>query len=358
MNAVQTLGVQPRAGARNHANKPDEYDGNRANYETFRRTLELYAVGITGDRDKIITAISFLTKGDADAWAQNFMQIETANVYGGTMTWAAFLRRLDEKFLDPRVAEIARDDLNRLRQNNHEAGSFFLRFDELRVKAGYTSPEHHDGLLVDTLRRNMNPRLVLATTLAHRAEQQSIKASLNALHRIGQIDGLALDQGIALADAPISYEQFRALAIASDPELRRHGDSYISQLHRRAPAAHAPTPVVQHVHAPTVQYQAPAGPPPGAAGQGAARFQQSSAGPRREPDVVPMDIDRQRSRNLGLCYRCKQPGHLARDCKAHLLKEVVRAIILEEFGDRRAIEAGPSASPTPEATIEDFTSPQ
>ena len=75
------------AGARNSGAKPEPYDGKRETYETFRRTLELFVRNITLDRERIWTALTFMTKGDADVWAQTFTAQHRRAVDDGDYTW-------------------------------------------------------------------------------------------------------------------------------------------------------------------------------------------------------------------------------------------------------------------------------
>ena len=184
------------AGARNSGAKPEPYDGKRETYETFRRTLELFVRNITLDRERIWTALTFMTKGDADVWAQTFTAQHRQAVDDGDYTWPMFLATLDKKFLDPRVAERARDALFRLNQGTDDADSFFLRFDKLRVK-GQLDQAAHDVILVEHLKKNLNSALVLAVMTALGARKQAVLDVARMMHAIGQIDALTFAQAQA-----------------------------------------------------------------------------------------------------------------------------------------------------------------
>ena len=85
------------------------------------------------------------------------------------------------------------------------------------------------------------------------------------------------------------------------------------------------------------------------------------APPTREPDVIPMEIDRHRARGTQTCYRCRKPGHFARDCKERDFREVVRGLTpadLDEIARQRgALLATEEKAPAEEAE-EDFVRPQ
>ena len=83
---------------------------------------------------------------------QTFTARHRRAVDDGDYTWPMFLATLDKKFLDPRVAERARDALFRLNQGTDDADSFFLRFDKLRVK-GQLDQAAHDVILVEHLKK-------------------------------------------------------------------------------------------------------------------------------------------------------------------------------------------------------------
>ncbi|KZV80768.1 hypothetical protein EXIGLDRAFT_780590 [Exidia glandulosa HHB12029] len=114
--------------------------------------------------------LPFLTLGDADAWAQNFMQDHAGRIDYDDFPWEEFLTVLDKKFLDPRTAEYMREQLFRMMQGRQDADSFFLKFDELRVKGGLTSAMYHNKILVEHLKKHMNPQLVIAIQTAHKAQ--------------------------------------------------------------------------------------------------------------------------------------------------------------------------------------------
>ena len=57
-----------------------------------------------------------------------------------------------------------------------------------------------------------------------------------------------------------------------------------------------------------------------------------------------MDVDRHRARAFGLCYRCKKPGHIARDCKETDLREVIRGLTIDDLYEISKIVAGRSTA--------------
>ncbi|EJD41695.1 hypothetical protein AURDEDRAFT_169121, partial [Auricularia subglabra TFB-10046 SS5] len=62
---VDVFAAKASSGAKNYVAAPDAFDGSRAHYETFRRSIELYVKAIPTDANKILAALSFLTQGDA-----------------------------------------------------------------------------------------------------------------------------------------------------------------------------------------------------------------------------------------------------------------------------------------------------
>ena len=74
-------------------------------------------------------------------------------------------------------------------------------------------------------------------------------------------------------------------------------------------------------------------------------------------------------RAFGLCYRCKKPGHIARDCRSRELKHVVRGLSDDQFAElveirrvasqsRASTSAVESSTSAPPATEQGFVSPQ
>ena len=350
--SLKTAIVEGLAGARsatapkNYVQAPEAYDGSRAGYETFRRNLELYVQAIPKDRDRILAALGFLTKDDADAWARNWTHDH--DVRTTTTTWEEFLHELDEKFLDPRIAEYAREKIAHLRQGRDAADVFFLKFDELRAKAGFIVPEYHDVILVDYLRRALRSALVLAvmqTHEQHRATRNAIAETLIASSALTEDQAKKVRENVAAqALKNITYKEFRAYALDQDPVIRRHGDA------DHAPAPSRPAPRVfssAPTYTPPPPPAAPAvAPTTSATFAGHAQRAPAPAAPAaqvpRDPD--PMDVDRHRARAFGLCYRCKKPGHIARDCKETDLREVIRGLTIDDLYEISKIVAGRSTA--------------
>lgn len=321
-----TKAIAPR---KNYAHAPDAYDGSRAGYETFRRNAVLYADGIPAEADKITAILSFCTKGDADAWAQNYTNEYHDSVKNGTVTWAEFLEALDKKFLDPRVAEYAREQLFKLTQGKTEADIFFLKFDELRNK-GQLTAEHHDVILVEHLKKHMNPRLVLSVQQAHEANRKSRLSVLDLLLATKAISTDKADAPRKQLEKSITYDEFRTLAIEQDPVIRRFGgdhSGYTPKVYTE-PRRYAP---VNSVTTTYTQTTAPAPTPT-----------VSTTTPAKEPDVIPMDVDRQQHRDQRKCYRCQKTGHIARFCKERDMREVIRGLTEADINEIIRMRETPS----------------
>lgn len=353
-DAIVTL-TAVRAGAKNHAQAPEHYDGQRATYETFRRGLDLYVKAIPRDTEKIWTAITFLTKGDADAWAQNFVQDHTTSIEDGSLHWDEFLSALDKKFLDPRVAEHAREALFRLTQGRQEADNFFLKFDELRVKGGLVNAEHHDKLVVEYLKKAMSPALVLAVGTAFEAQKRTSLDLAGMLLRNGVLKPAQYAIELVRIDKDISYKTFRDLAIEHDPAVRRHGQVPTAGYPRVHHAEPRRAPTVTSYTSTTSSSTSTTPPAPQYSAVPAAA---AAPTPRpRDPDA--MEIDRSRMRASQICYRCRKPGHIARDCKENDMREVIRGLTDMDLREIASIVRDRESTPLRiEGPSQDFPDPQ
>ncbi|EJD42267.1 hypothetical protein AURDEDRAFT_168577, partial [Auricularia subglabra TFB-10046 SS5] len=275
---VDVFAAKASSGAKNYVAAPDAFDGSRAHYETFRRSIELYVKAIPTDANKILAALSFLTQGDADAWAQNWVQAHDLDKK--PETWARFLKDLDEKFLDPRIAENAHESLAKLTQGRDPADSFFLKFDELRTKAGFVVPEHHDIVLVDYLRRNMHRSTVLAVMSSYESKRALTDGVTDAYHEAGVIDKKQYDKLVAERSAGILYKEFRALALNQDPIIRLYGEA--------GPTGHAATALLRRE--PNGQFIPRAAPPAGMRYDMTGQFMRPVPPPQFYPAPAPAPV--------------------------------------------------------------------
>ena len=95
------------------------FNGDLGIYHAWKRSLHLYMAFNTSkfpdDETKVACALTYMTSGSANNWAQAFYESALDPVVGTLTlgTWADFLTKLDETFNDPNAQRKAMDSLLR-----------------------------------------------------------------------------------------------------------------------------------------------------------------------------------------------------------------------------------------------------
>lgn len=240
---------------------PADFTG--PNVEGFLLKTALYVEGnpskFPTEKSCVIFTLS-LMEGKAAIWAENFVE-EVMSVephdYGTTEDLA---RRLREAFGNPNRKQTALVELSQLKQGCMSAAEFFFQFDIARRRAGHGGTTS-DPYLIELLERNLNERLV---------------------------------NKIMEQDCPDTYVAWKTKAQKLDALWHRR--QAIKADHRKG-TTHVQQKSQQQTHqAPT---QTPAA-------------QRDSTGVTFGGAGQAMDLDKTKA--LGLCFKCGQRGHIGRFC--------------------------------------------
>jgi hypothetical protein len=213
----------------NFVSTPEVFDGNRENYEQFRRSISLYILGhpsIRSQKDKILAVLSFLTKGDADIFASNWMEENEDELTDNTYAFDDFMDELDAMFKDGQVAERAKDELIRMKQGKMKAEEFFLKFHQTRTRANMNSAVF-DEMLVEILNKAIHPELASLVLSAHETAVNAQKETLKIVRKVllASNEGETISHHDLIEEAEIeenlTYENYRKLALKLDPQIRR-----------------------------------------------------------------------------------------------------------------------------------------
>lgn len=269
---VPAAPAHPTIG-RGLAAKPDTFNGDKAKYKAWWRSVNLYLNdpfnGIIDEGHKINTVISLIRGPDVDTWVENYYN---DNYNEGTgkwnSTWAALITELKSRFVDANAEKLAQMKLENLQQGKDTAEDFFQQFEGLIKKAGYDKKQTY---LITLLERNVHASII------------------DTIYR-----------GTAL---PADYDAWKDSIIKIDNLWRRR---QYNRQQRPTPAVQHPKPAaptqqqnfVPRQNAPAQYYAPPAQTAP-------APTQAPAYQPRRDGTGVtyagggqPMDLDRK-------CFKCR-----------------------------------------------------
>jgi hypothetical protein len=213
----------------------------------------------TNDKKKITFVLSFMAKGVAGQWADNWLtkKYDQRDMEIPEPDFEDLLNDLDEAFKNNHEQKEAQQALETLKQGSLSAEEFFQSFENLRFLAGYQ--HDHDGYLINLLERNFDRYTVKNISIQ--------------------------------ADPPTKYQDWKRVATRVH-NLKRRFDGI--------PSTEAPKP----------QWK-----PKG----GNFRNYGSTSSAVATPKAVtfggsgqPMEVDQAKGKKS--CYRCGRDGHIIKEC--------------------------------------------
>jgi len=220
---VQTLTDKTgeRESDRARIRAPTPFNGDKKTYESFKSSLKDYVFNTKKHNDKVRTALSYFTSGVAEQWARDYRENHEAELKNNTLTFEKFLEDTDYHFQDRLLRRKAEERIKDIKCGAKETvPDFFIRFNDLRIKAKMTKPEH-DSFLI-TLLEDALPREVVSTaqvgwTLRQSDRLQDIE---DAVAASTMTETTAAAKRKAIKEAQITYDIFRARTENVDRQVR------------------------------------------------------------------------------------------------------------------------------------------
>ena len=262
---------------------PEPFDGSPDKTEPFINQLLIYCNGrreeMEDEGDRITFALSWMRGGIAGPWAEQ----KVKQLSGVSQTWESFLKEIRESFGDSNPSATARHKVDQLKQGSMTAEELVVKFNALKADTGF-----NDAALVDKFEKALNSGLV--------------------------------DTIYKLPEMPTTLKGWQDWAIKLDRQWRqRDAAKKLAAAAQKPSKSYTPGPIFKpftstSAVAPVI---IPAPPQPTTSLQ---------------PQPVPMDIDSSRkSKAAVMCYKCRQLGHIARNCRATININAMSYDALREY---------------------------
>lgn len=281
---------------------PDPFDGNRSDLKRFGAQCVLYMAvrsnDFPDDLSRIAFALSLMKGGTAAPWAMRVIKTLSHD-----LTWAQFERDLHTTFGEANPGATARAKLESLRMGTNTADEYVQQFETLADES-----ELDEVALIHVFERGLH-RSVTEKIYGLEVMPKTLKSWKEYASRFDN-----------------QYRRFRALT--KDPPNPRYPPRTTTNTNTIPVRTNAATAAST-----TTQTRLP-----------------TTLGPG------PMDIDRARARRRedfmkkGLCFRCGQGGHVAKDCPQ--ARPMIRAVDVEaDENSVAAFEEGKTPTVDVEAVV-------
>lgn len=246
---------------------PPAFSGKTADAESFKNACNLYMSGrsgeFLGDKSQIIWVLSYMQGELAVSFRDNLYDSTGGNFDG--MSIEEFWIDFDANFEDVDKESTQVHSVRTIWMENRTAEEHVAAFKKAAHGSGYTGRP-----LVDEFKRSLHPRIREKLSNAEKSPKTISEWYSRAI---------VMDR---------QWRQTKA-----EEELYKHP----GQMPKQIPKQQQPRP----------QWQTPSIP----------KLQTLQPPAKQVIEPVPMDVDRSKRGPL-ICFKCKRPGHMARDCRSRL----------------------------------------